>query len=314
MLDARLGDDIERVVDLLNLIKKKRYKGIDNKILHCIVQLIYRCGLMRKEVPITKIGDIHYQGNKMQDLIPGSFGNPNLPSENAIPLDSNVTGILNQYIQYLSSSDTYNSSPSATLFPKYEGKDGDKILFRDLKKYFQIAPIDNITEISSIGIKNYHRDLLNRGFNETESLKKTAKQFRKKENTIKEKVKGIKPSKKLSNFDKLLIHWDKMLFLDFSNQNTVENYKQRGLKFITGIKCKNPIKLEITTVFLNALKEQKKVFTRSPQQKTLKKHHTSSMKKLIKLIKEAKIEYDRSESPEASKIIEAYFFGEDETK
>ncbi|MFC1816453.1 hypothetical protein ACFL0M_11085 [Thermodesulfobacteriota bacterium] len=68
MLDTRLDAEIDRVVDLLNLIKK----SYNNEILYCIIQLIYRCGLKRKEVPITKIGDIHYQENKMLELVPGS--------------------------------------------------------------------------------------------------------------------------------------------------------------------------------------------------------------------------------------------------
>ncbi|MFC1814504.1 hypothetical protein ACFL0M_00895 [Thermodesulfobacteriota bacterium] len=222
-------------------------------------------------------------------------------------MDINIRGILSNYIQYLSSVDGYNTSSDAPLFPKYEGKNGDKTLYRDLEKPLKKVTFDNITEISNIGARNYYRSLLDRGHSQNESLKKTAEQFRKTENTIYQKVKNILPRKKLTSFEKVLIHWDEMLLVDFSNQSDVKKYELRGLKFIKGMKCKDDIKQSINKTFLEAIKTQKKVFSASTSQPQIsKKKHVDFMRDLIELFKAAKIDYGPS-----SKIFEKYYFGED---
>ena len=287
MLDTRLDDDIKNVFDLLSNIQRVRYQNIDDKVLSCIIHFFYRCGMLKKEVSITNIGDIIYQGKKMQELIPGSFDNPPPLKENSIPLTNDIIGILKKYIQYLSSVDAYKTSPEAPLFPNYDGEKGGKKLYRDLKKYFEEVGFDNINNISGIGLMNYYRNLLETGLNETDSIKKTAEQFRKKENTVKLIVKNITPSKKMSKFEELLKHWDEMQFLDFSNKNTIENYERRGFNLIERMKCKNEIKLEIKQTFLDALKNQMKGFKKSISKQQASKTHQNFTDILKKLFEKA---------------------------
>ena len=131
---------------------------------------------------------------------------------------------------------------------------------------------------------NYYRGLLEEGLSQTDSIEKTAEQFRKKENTVEPKVKGITPKMKISKFEELLKHWDEMQFLDFSNQNTIKNYERRGLNLIERIKCKNEIKLEIKQTFLDALKYQMNVFKKSiSKEQASKTYHnfTDILKKLF---------------------------------
>lgn len=287
MLDTRLDNDIKNVFDLLSNIQRVRHQNIDDKVLSCIIHFFYRCGMLKKEVSITKIGDIIYQGKKIQELIPGSFDNPPPLKRNSIPLTNNIIGILEKYIQYLSSVDAYDTSPDAPLFPKYEGEKGSKKLYRDLKKYLEEVGFNNINEISRIGLMNYYRNLLESGFNETDSIEKTFEQFRKKKNTVEPKVKGITPKMKISKFEELLKHWDEMQFLDFSNQNTIKNYERRGLNLIERIKCKNEIKLEIKQTFLDALKYQKKVFKKSIPKEQASKTYQNFLDIIKKLFETA---------------------------
>jgi len=243
--------------------------------------------MLKKEVSITKIGDIIYQGKKIQELIPGSFDNPPTLKRNSIPLTNNIIGILKKYIQYLSSVGVYDTSPDAPLFPKYDGEKGSKKLYRDLKKYLEEVRFNNINEISRIGLMNYYRSLLKTGFNETDSIKKTAEQFRKEKNTVETIVKDITPNIKKSKFEELLSHWEEMQFLDFSNKNTIENYEQRGFNLIERIKCKTEIKLKIKQTFLDALKNQKKGFKKSISKEQASKTHKFFSEILAKLFKEA---------------------------
>lgn len=85
MAQTRLDDDIKNVIDLLSNIQKAQYQNIDDKVLYCIIQFFYRCGMLKKEVSITKIGDTIYQGDKIKELIPGSFDNPSFLKEKSIP-------------------------------------------------------------------------------------------------------------------------------------------------------------------------------------------------------------------------------------
>ena len=287
MLDTRLDDDIRNVIDLLSNIQRVRSKNIDDKVLYCIIQFFYRCGMLKKEVSITKIGDIICQGEKIKELIPGSFDNPSSLKGNSIPFTSNIIGILKNYIQYLSSVDVYNTSPDAPLFPKYDGDNGGKKLYRDLKKYLEEVGFNNINEISRIGLMNYYRGLLEKGFNETDSIKKTAKQFRKKKNTVELIVKGITPNIKKTKFEEMLKHWDEMQFLDFSNKNIIENYEWRGFNLIERMKCKAEIKLEIKQTFLDALKNQMKVFKKSISKQQASQTYQNFSEILAKLFEEA---------------------------
>ena len=94
MVQTRLDDEIKSVTDLLSSIQGIQSKHIDDKVLYCIIQFFYRCGMLKKEVSITKIGDIIYQGDKIIELIPGSFDNPSSVKEKSIPLNNNIIGIL----------------------------------------------------------------------------------------------------------------------------------------------------------------------------------------------------------------------------
>ena len=284
MLDTRLDDDIKNVFDLLSNIQRVRYENIDNEVLSCVIHFFYRCGMLKKEVSITKIGDIICQGKKIQELNPGSFDNPPPLKKNSIPLTNNIIGILKKHIHYLSSVDVYDTSPDAPLFPTYYGENGSKKLYRDLKKYLDKAGFNNINEISRIGLMNYYRDLLETGFNKTDSIEKTVDQFRKKNNTVELKVKNIMPKSKMTKFEELLKHWDEMQFLDFSNKNTIQDYERLGSNLIERMKCKNEIKLEIKQTFLDALKNQKNVFKKSiPKQQAsiTYQNFTDILKKLF---------------------------------
>ena len=179
-------DEIQKVEDLLNKIKKNK-----NLELQCALELIYRCGLKKKEVCSITIGDIKEKNNSY------FIDTYTKKKKRVIKIDDMACVIFKIYLKSIKqSSETNDDSP---LFPNYYKSKGEKNMTRHCQNHSKgITP----TTIRSAGVKSYTESLSKAIMDKTVIYKMVSDKFRMTPKSAKDRINGtIKPAgeKKLSN-------------------------------------------------------------------------------------------------------------------
>jgi len=155
-------------------------RNIDGVVLGTAMQLVFRCGLMKKEIPVACIRNIIVD----QHGIPLSINiTPNRPI--SLP-DDEAKNIILSFLVYLENN--YGIDPDDPLFPDYGY---ERILTRHLDKFSL-----DINETIKNGVIRYYIICFLNNDSET-SIKMVAIQFREQTRTIKKILRdnGLLPTK-----------------------------------------------------------------------------------------------------------------------
>jgi hypothetical protein len=144
-------------------IEENSNQKIDGKALACICKLVFFSGLLRKEIPLLKIGDLVDQYGKVVERI-RCFPDPiSLPKEMQSEIES--------YIDYLKDRDPALVNPESPLFPDYPYEEK---AYRQLRDNFY----KNFKDIRQGGIKHLNYQYREAGVEEQKAYEKVAEQFR----------------------------------------------------------------------------------------------------------------------------------------
>jgi site-specific recombinase XerC len=170
-----LADRIAALDQLLNQIRQAKIKKIQGCVLAMALELIYKSGLQKNEVPKIRIKNIIFDANREPSTI-------NIPSDQtSIPLADEVKKPLQRYLAYLQITAQY--SPESPLFPGYGYEEK---INQHLEKFS--SDID-IHEIHEVGVKRLYNRLRYQGKSKPASLTDTTNQFRIKKRSVKQSVK-----------------------------------------------------------------------------------------------------------------------------
>ncbi len=168
--------EIQEVENLLNQMKK------DGKIeLHSALDLIYRCGIQKKEVCSVTIGDVEEKKNSY------SIDTNHAKAEKRfVKIDGTAYANFNQYFNSIKQfSEINNDSP---LFPNYYGSNGESYMIDACKKYSErkIKP----QTIRTAGIQFYNKTLSTTQTNKKWRYKIVAEKFRLSPRAAKDAIEG----------------------------------------------------------------------------------------------------------------------------
>lgn len=156
-----LESAISRIENLLKQIKGSKTSQIDGMVLGTALELVYRCGLRRREIPLIKISDITYSpDNQPMGL--------KISGASDVPLSDEGKVIIQKYLQYLTTN--YSISTNDPLFPGYNNV---RIIVRHINTFSQR---DSIREIHNIGVKKHY--ISNKDQSTDKRSKSTGQQFR----------------------------------------------------------------------------------------------------------------------------------------
>lgn len=158
--------DVQSVKNLLKGIKTEK------KELHCLLSLVFHCGIGKHEMCFAKTGDV----TKRKGFF--YFKTNAKRKKSVVEITGDAFDILKKHLSdiQISSADP-NNSP---LFPTYHEGAGERKISHHLKKLpLSINPNQiNIHMINTAGIKMYYEDLIKNLSNKDEALKKVGKRFR----------------------------------------------------------------------------------------------------------------------------------------
>jgi hypothetical protein len=160
-----LDAQIAAVDSLMSQIRAQNTENIDGRILAMALELIYKSGLQRNEVPQVKIGHLTLNAaNEPIAITP--------PGATPITIPGELRVSLTRYLAYLQSDPRYPTGSEALLFPGY-GE--EKQIERHLKKLsLRLSP----REIRKVGMKRHYKFWRDQGYGEQASFQATAAQFR----------------------------------------------------------------------------------------------------------------------------------------
>jgi len=167
-------DEIQEVEDLLKKIEK------DKKLeLHSALDLIYRCGIGKKEVCSITIGDVKKKSNSF------SLDTHAKKKKRDVEIDGKAYANFNKYFNSIKQPSEINDG--LPLFPKYYGASGEKLMAEHCKKYpKKITP----KTVRSAGIKSYNNTLLVTQPNKNLRYKIVADKFRLSLKAVKDVIEG----------------------------------------------------------------------------------------------------------------------------
>ena len=167
-------------------IEENSNQKIDGKALACICKLLFFGGLLRKEIPILKIGDLVDQYGKVVEKI-RCFPDP-------ISLSGEMQSEIESYIEYLKERDPALVNPESPLLPDYPYEEK---AYRHLRDNFY----KNFKDIRQDGIKHLNYQYREAGIEEQKAYKKVAKQFRLSPREIRDVVHSkIQPAGKTKDY------------------------------------------------------------------------------------------------------------------
>jgi len=144
-------------------IEENSNQKIDGKALVCICKLVFFGGLLRKDIPILKIGDLVDQYGKVVERII-CFPDP-------ISLSGEMQSEIESYIECLKERDTALVNPESPLFPDYPYEEK---AYRQLRDNFY----RNFRDIRQDGIRHLYYQQRETGVKEQEASEEVAEQFR----------------------------------------------------------------------------------------------------------------------------------------
>ena len=156
--------DIQEVENLLKKIKKDK-----NLELYSALDLIYRCGILKKEVCSVTIGDVEKEKNSY--LLDTNHAKV---EKRFVKIDGKAYANFKKYFNSIKQSSEINND--LPLFPNYYESNGESYMIDACKKYSEekIKP----QTIRTAGIKSYNETLLTTQTNKKLRYKIVSEKFR----------------------------------------------------------------------------------------------------------------------------------------
>ena len=177
-----------RILEQVKEVEEAEQNHIDGKILAHALKMAFFCGIARKDIAALKCGSIRSREGTPSFIV---------IDKDTIPLNAEISQATSAYFQYLRSKG-YDTGADDSLFPGYEGANGEKKFYRHLR-----TSAIRFEELRKAGIDRTFTEFRKVGLSEQQSAEKTGKIFRMKPRSVLQSIQGTQqPAKHKSNNEK----------------------------------------------------------------------------------------------------------------